>query len=361
MPNTISITAEADSVGAIERELAELIRRSTGSSEGAPIIRARTWNLIARGDSRHQRDHAVEVLGCVAETQPSRAIILSSEKEDVAPPHLAARLATKCQRVGEKLVCYEQISIDTYGAAGRHVAGVVEPLLVSHLPTCLWWVGDPDFSHETFRQLSGVSDRVIVDSQCFDDLGSDLAGLLGLVTHGRIQVDDLNWQRILPWREILAQLFNGPEGAEHLPAISSVAVKTGGSHCMQCLLLLGWLASRLGWKVDDGEVRNTGMGTRRGHIVAVKIETGSEKDGDLACVELTSTITGGDGHFEVERQGEQVETRMYGASLPELCRTSRLIWPSEPDLLACGLALRGRDTVFEQTLTAAASLLPLIK
>jgi glucose-6-phosphate dehydrogenase assembly protein OpcA len=356
MASNILLEADADSLTGIEVGLSELSRRS-GVSAGKQMVRAKTVNLIVRG-TEDAESLALETLQRLSYTHPSRTIILASN-DQLDTPGLRARIASECHPTADRVLCYERLSIETSERAAEHLVGIVRPLLVSHIPTCLWWIGDPGFSDDAFCQLAGISDRVIVDSQAFTKIDTDLKDLLDLVQGREVVVIDLNWQRLIAWREIIAQCFAGDDGLRHLNSLSSVTVRCSGQHPMQALLGLGWVASRLGWQVSPLGVQSPAIGTCTRQDIALTLESGDGTEGDLDHVTLITRGHSGEGRIDVARNGEQVVTTMRGGDLPELCRTTRYNWPSQADLLDVALGIRQHDEVFEKTIEAASQIVPL--
>lgn len=347
--------ASAEGVAGIEQSLTDLSRR-TAASSGRPVVRVKTVNLVVCGSEPIEAD-TLDALEALEVIHPSRTLILSPGVH-VDAPRVRARVATECHPTEERILCYERIFIETSDRAADHLIGVVRPLLVSHIPTCLWWVGDPGFSDDTFRQLARITDRVIVDSQRFTRIETDLKDLLDLVSSCATVVIDLNWQRLTPWREIVAQCFAGDAGAIHLNALTSVSMHSG-AHPMQGLLGLGWLASRLDWRVGQGSVLGRPVDGHRSPEVALRLETGQGSDGDLDLIALTTSVAGQEGHIEVARNQEQMVTRMRGAGLPDLCRTTRCQWPSNSELLHVALATQDSDDIFAKSVEAASRIAPM--
>ena len=119
------------------------------------------------------------------------------------------------------------------------------------------WVDEPPFGAPVFEQLLGVADRLIVDTMCFDDPTFSLTRLAALIRANadRVAVSDLNWARLTPWQENLAQLFDSIDTLPYLERLERVSVRyarlpeTGRVDPEQAFLLVGWLLSRLGWKM----------------------------------------------------------------------------------------------------------------
>lgn len=350
---SVALHAHASSVIQIERELAQLWTQSSMAG-GQPLIRARTLNLVVCTHAPEERDRIAGMLSALAQSHPSRSIIFCVDRD--GPAGIDAEIATDCHRISDHLLCYEQITLNVAGPASAHLTAIVEPLLVSHLPTYVWWMDDPPLSDDAFQDVLAIADRVILDSLQFAAPEPGLVALDTLIRRGIVVVNDLNWQRITPWREIVAQFFNGEAGLTHLAALDSVAICCGQGNRAQAFLLLGWLVSRLGWQIQAGGVRTVDTATRPGHPVTLTVDTGSGKRGAILRIELHSTVTGGEAHFEVERHDDQMVTTMGGTDMPELCRTTLLQWPEESELLQSEFSVRTHDGVFEAAIHAASRL-----
>ena len=81
-----------------------------------------------------------------------------------------------------------------------------------------------------------------------------MAGLATVVSDG-VSVTDVGWLRLNLWRELLAGLFDHPLLTPELDHIRSVRVDvarpTNTLRISKAAFYLGWLASRLGWEVDE--------------------------------------------------------------------------------------------------------------
>jgi hypothetical protein len=88
-------------------------------------------------------------------------------------------------------------------------------------------------------------------------------------------VVDLAWLRSTPWRERLAASFDPPQWRPALGRISAVTVQHRADSTAAALLLVGWLASRLGWRTHallPREGRLIGKARGRRQEVAVGLE-----------------------------------------------------------------------------------------
>jgi glucose-6-phosphate dehydrogenase assembly protein OpcA len=234
------------------------------------------------------------------------------------------------------------------------------------VPAMLWWPQGEPFADPRFVKVSRLVDRMIVDSATFVDPEGGLrrmAGLLGTTT----AISDLSWSRITPWRELSAQFFDVPAIAPRLVEIDRVAVEyearpgeaAGRS---QALLLIGWLASRLGWRPAGGleprdEIATLRMLKQDGGEVLVELRPAEPKEDALDLL-ASLTLACLQARFVVTRaeEADSALTRAEVEGMPPLQRTVRLESLDEADLIANELRLLGRDRTFESALRIAAEL-----
>lgn len=177
---------------------------------------------------------ARRTLAGLDELHPSRTILLFPDprRRDAIDVNVTLR----CFQIpgSSRQVCSEVIELSLGGKRARAPASIVQPLLISDLPTFCRWRGLPPWGKPELAQLVDVCDRLVVDS-------SEWRGLPGayveLAKHfDRIAVSDIAWGRSLGWRGRLASLWPDVKRAETLSVTGPKA---------DALLLAGWLRSRL--------------------------------------------------------------------------------------------------------------------
>lgn len=353
-------------VRAIERELSQLWQRIAEGEDGEPghaVTRTCALNLIVVTRGGRVAERATATLAKLTARHPNRAIVISAapgSQKDVLDAW--AQLHCLMPAPGRPQVCGEQISIEAHGPAVDRVPGTILPLLVADVPVMLWWpLGEP-FDDPRFTRFADLVDRAIVDSSTFDAPEAGLARMAGWLA-SETRISDLSWSRLTPWRELTAQFFDAPAQAAHLAEIRRVTVhyeaRPGQSpDPSQALLLVGWLASRLGWRAttehDAGTIR---LMDRTGSEVLVELRQAEPKDDALdrlAALELDCAR----GRFSVARDDEPdcAVARAEIAGRPPLVRRVRLERLDEAGLLAEELRLLGRDQTFEEALRFAASV-----
>ncbi len=362
-------------VGKLEAELSALWRTAGGDpvAESA-VTRARAFTLLIFVESE---DAAREVSNLVAEVtrqNPCRTIIMTVEPQ-ASPAGLKAWVSAHCHLPigGEKQVCSEQVTLQARGDNGRELVSVVVPLLVSGLPVHLWWRAGSFSPPSYFDQVLRATNHVIVDSARFPPVGTHLQDLANWIRvfAGRTRVTDLNWSRITPWRELLAQCFDSPNSRPYLERISTVRIEYEMESARlltqraQGLLLMGWLASRLGWEFVRSEVRGRGQprsfhfksGSRPLLVDRVLKQVEGCGAGVCFSIELTSEKPNS-ARFLLTRgiDGRAVHTLAEIPGLPPLRRTARLEVLQEVESLNDELMLTARDHVFEETLNLLAQM-----
>ena len=252
-------------VADLEAELSALWRSAAEDPAAKNVVtRACTLTLLIYVESDEAAEEVNNLVAEVTRQNPCRAIIMMLEPE-ASPSGLEAWVSAHCHLpvAGEKQVCSEQITIRARGEAGQGLASVVLPLTVSGLPIFLWWRAG-DFSPPPyFDQILRLTQHVIVDTARFSPSGTHLQDLAAWLHKfsGRIQLTDLNWSRITPWRELIAQCFDSPDRRPYLDRLSEVRIEYEQDSARlvtqraQALLLTGWLASRLGWEFLMSERR----------------------------------------------------------------------------------------------------------
>ncbi|MBI2886050.1 MAG: glucose-6-phosphate dehydrogenase assembly protein OpcA [Chloroflexi bacterium] len=380
---TLSRHLPSTDVEGVARQLAAVMREISTSPDQQPqeahaLARASVLNLVVYTQDLDAAQRGAETIGALAGLHPSRSLVVVAEP--AAPqPDLEATVTVRCQLhpSGGELLCQEEALLTARGAVAQHLGSVAVPLLIPDLPVYLWWVGPPPPQEE---ELLWVCHRLIVDSALFPDPLAQLGELhrLTAVLASRqraIAFSDFTWARLTPWRELIAQFFDGPETLPYLATLRQVriecAVDPGGTALTaQPLLLASWLAARLGWRprgiealADAREHLLTfDCGERQAEVrVAPRMRIGETgASGEVRAVELVAGEGDREGRFTVARtpDGEHATTRARLAGAWEVTRTVPMERASLVDLLRGELAILRHDRVFEQSLAVTARLLP---
>lgn len=356
-------------VRAIERELNELWKQANEPGDGDKhhsATRTRVLNLIVvtRGDAA--AEHATATVAKLTLRHPHRAIVVNANGHAEAD-QLEAWVQAHCQlpQPGRPRVCGEQITIEAHGPALDRVPNTILPLLVPDVPVMLWWMRGAPFDDPRFAKFGDIVDRVIVDSATFDAPETTLARMAAQLASGT-RVSDLAWSRLTPWRELTAQFFDAPAMVPHLAEITQVTVNyeamPDADDRSPALLLVAWLAARLGWHVAGtssrrGSITTLALARADGAEVIVKLRPAKPKDDALDRL-AALTLETPRARFSVarDRAPHCAVARAEVEGMPPLTRKVHLEQLGEAELLSAELQLLGQDQTFADVLRVAAAL-----
>jgi glucose-6-phosphate dehydrogenase assembly protein OpcA len=342
------------SVSEIEHELGKL----RANEDGTLALRSSVLNLIVVTDEASAPDVARSVSD-LAGRYPARAIVLISDPE--GERNVDAHLSAFCNvRGGGAQVCAEQVTIHAEGPPANHLESLAGPLLIPDLPVFLWYPGAFSPHSPEFAAMADLADRVIVDSAAREDREDSLREMAALIDRENMPaVGDLQWVGLSPWRSLLADAFAAPERLGDLEKIGSAEVLYAPGGESRALLLLGWLASALGWRPRDlsrdGGHRRVRFDGPGGEVVAHL--SPDSPDARLRRVRLRSA----DHSYQVSRHRDRREVKttvMRGEGLVAE-RTVHLGRFDLGVLVGEELQFRGCDEVYEAALRAAVEVLDL--
>jgi len=181
------------------------------------------WAAVAR-----------RTLAGLEELHPSRTILLFPQPGKADAIDVDVELRCFTIPGSRREVCSEVIKL-RLGGARSHVPGsIVQPLLITDLPTFCRWRGLPPWGKPELEQLVDICDRLVVDSSEWRGLPGAYSQLSKLFD--RVAVSDIAWGRSVGWRGRLAALWPEVKAAKALSVTGPKA---------DALLLAGWLRSRL--------------------------------------------------------------------------------------------------------------------
>jgi glucose-6-phosphate dehydrogenase assembly protein OpcA len=152
-------------------------------------------------------------------------------------------------------VMHEHVEMDIGLEHLRALKTVIDPVLLSELPTLLW---SPHGHEDAVSSVLDMIDVMLLDSDDAAELTDGLARAEELLPTA--YVVDLAWLRTTPWRERLAASFDLPSRRRVLSEVASITVRHKPSSASSALLLAGWLASRLRWGTAAlGSKNGTGL------------------------------------------------------------------------------------------------------
>jgi glucose-6-phosphate dehydrogenase assembly protein OpcA len=304
---------------------------------------------------------------------------------------------------------FEQVTVLLSGAAIQSATTIIQPLLKPDLPIYLWWVNDLPSDTSIFQRLINVSNRAIVDSSEFSLPEERMHTLSSLLQASpKCALSDLNWSRITPWRELVAQFFDVSEYRPYMVNIEKIEIEhavpsskhqsiaeKNSCNPIRALLLAAWLKTRLGWQLSEENPQHdhesgTGryfwhMTTRVPTSALVESlpagnslgEVGSETrgvidimigprvqaelpPGNICLIRLTSALDGKQAVFTIDR-GDDDEHVITSVDVPDNPYLERVVnvaaTHKETELLNDELEIMGHDHLYEQTLHEVSDLL----
>ncbi len=260
--------AQDTSPTAIEAALRALVTQARSQSES--YVPARSLNLVCIVSRDYSGEVANRLRG-VGRFAASRTVVCSVSPRRTTLDATATIAVPAQTTVGVHAPMRETVVLEMGTQHLRHLETIVDPLVVTDVPTVLW---SPHDHPEAIDALLGLAQVVLVDSGDEPEPGDAVARSRELMD--RSYVVDLAWLRSTPWRERVAATFDPPRLRGDLRLISSVVVRHHPDSAIAGLLFVGWLASRLGWAVsrlavDAAGSRTGGAHTRR-QDVAIRLQ-----------------------------------------------------------------------------------------
>jgi glucose-6-phosphate dehydrogenase assembly protein OpcA len=312
-------TASDTTPDAIEAALRELLRQRHAADEAtAP---ARVLNLIVVVD-RSWKGEVANRLERVGRYHASRTVLCAVEEGRTTLDAVAA--VGYDETAGSISVLREQVEIDM---GPQHLAAldtIVDPVIVSELPTMLWC---PHGHQEAVEALSGMIDVMLLDSDDPDDVVDGLGDAAKFLRSA--YVVDLAWLRTTPWRERLASSFDPPDRLAALGRLSAVRIRHRPGSNASALLLAGWLSSRLGWQPTtlspNGKVGLHGVAHAGDRDIEIMLEPRDQAAVGLAGVtvdcgnELSLSLDRAEGGLQAWERSDGTERswQVLGASRGE--------------------------------------------
>jgi glucose-6-phosphate dehydrogenase assembly protein OpcA len=274
-------------IGRIEKELGRLWE-NIGDKTRASLI-----NLAIYTEAAESVEPITEMIGQIASQHACRAILVYANRA-AASRSARAWINAHCHAADKREICSEQITFQLDGNSPSALSNVVFSHLDSDLPLCFWW--QANFHEPLDSRLWSWIDRLIFDSNSWDDPAAQFALVRKIAALGeqRTILCDLNWTRLLSLRSGLAHFFDNACALPYLQKIDRVEIIHAAHARVSALLLLGWLAHQLGWKLETVLGRHS---FRTPDHREIPFEL-TEKAG--ACIS-TCRLTAGDAEFQLER------------------------------------------------------------
>ncbi len=334
-------------IGRIDRELGRLWESSGDTKTRASLI-----NLVIYSEDPSSLAANTELLSTIACQHAFRAILI------LANPHATefgarAWISAHCHLAGKGEICSEQITFQLDGESADALPNIVFSHLDSDLPLCFW--SQAEFREPLDEQLWSWVDRLIFDSRSWMRPTEQFAltGRIGALSDPGTVLCDLNWTRLYSWRFALANLFDHSAALACISKISSVRISCGSGSKMTALLLLGWLASRIGWTLECQPERWR-FRDCEGLPISFEIAQGDQD-------ELTSVELAGEGfffHLRRDPGSEFFSARLHAPGIPDTEMKPVASRERLTDTLLAELSRGGRHPFYGHALAAIEPLLP---
>jgi hypothetical protein len=339
----------SDALNHLERSLSAI----WAPEEGAlPKARVCMGNLILLAGAAG-RDRAVELLDALRAAETSRTFLITIDPR-LPLWALDADVSARCQREGEQLLCSERIDLTLGAGAVGRTSSVVASLLMPEVPSTLVLLEPAP--PMLVAALTRSASRLVIDSE---SIGIEAAAGLARATDAHLA--DLAWMRLYPWRNKIAGAFDDPRVRPAVSALRRLAIVVTGSHPLPPVarLLVGWLASRLGWTLQDPSSAVDAQHQR----ILLDLQGRAAVDappGRLLSVEIGALL--GDAHMLLdlarEPHGSTLQVARTVEGLGASVEHVTLAEPSLPALLDRALDDATSDLALRQALQAATALLP---
>ncbi len=287
-------SAQGTTPGDIEAALRAMLKER--HTENASYVPARTLNLVCVVDKqwsgeianrlRHVgRSHAARTIVCAVEPRRRSIDAVATIASDVHP------------RPGEFALLRETVIVDVGEQHLAHIDTIVDPLVVTDLPTVVW---APHGHTQAVEALLSLAQVVLLDSVDEPDMRDGINRAMALLRDA--YVVDLAWLRSTPWRERVAATFDPPHLRPDLRTISAVTVRHHPESAVAGVLLMGWLASRLDWRLSPLMARDgTLVGSAHARRQDVRLTLEPANDLMVRGLAGVTLETASGRHFDLDR------------------------------------------------------------
>lgn len=216
------------------------------------------FNLIIYAHEVRRIPYFERILNNILEKFPCRVIFVEGEPE--VSGVLEVNVSSVDAQIGENLVACDHIGIRISDSELSSLPFLILPILVADLPVFLVWGRDPCDQDPVLSDLLRISNRLILDSECTQNLSQFSKKVLQWMQNSSLDIVDMNWAFISGWREVLAEVFAVEEKIQELEQLTNIQVVYNALQSPDCLHLRqqatyfqAWLASRLNWQFVEKE------------------------------------------------------------------------------------------------------------
>jgi glucose-6-phosphate dehydrogenase assembly protein OpcA len=285
-----------------------------------PRARACTMNLVVVAATPATATAWVPIVDEVILSIPARAIVVGLDPD--APNGLEASTSAVCgtSEGDGPAVCSERVTLTARGTVCERIASCIDTLCATDVPTTLVWLGRVHVEDPVFEPLARDAQRIVLDAAqgSVGSLASVVQWARSRPEWGRPGVADLTWTRLAPWQEMCARMFDEPRLRDLSANVTGVtlvqASPAGAPMGAEGALLLGWLATRLGWRAGAlaGKLRLQRRDGAHVHAALCGDPSGKAAPNALVAVRLEASAGGVRlrGAIEREKGGDAATWRL---------------------------------------------------
>jgi glucose-6-phosphate dehydrogenase assembly protein OpcA len=277
-----------------EKELRDLWTAAPSPGE-APKARACTMNLVVAAP-RSLVGEWVPIVDEVLLGIPARAIVVGLDPD--AEDDIEVAVSAVCTpSEGGTVVCSERVTLTVRGALCERLPSCVDALCSTDVPMTLVWLARVRVEDPAFAPLARWANRIVLEAS-----HGSLSSLAHVVEWARARpsgerpgVAELAWTRVGPWRELCARMFDDRRVRPLAAGITRVALvqadAPGAPLGPEGVLMLSWLATRLGWKASSLASKLRLLRPDGGHVL-VELRADAAPwapRGELLSVEIVAT------------------------------------------------------------------------
>jgi glucose-6-phosphate dehydrogenase assembly protein OpcA len=251
----VSVPRLGDTLDRVDAEL----RALTGPTAPGQTARARacTMNLVVVAATPERATGWLPVVDEVLQALPARAIVVGLDPDGTDGLEAATSAICTPAESGGSLVCSERVTLVARGSVCARLPSCVAALCSTDVPTNLVWLGHVHAADPAFEPLARDAARIVLDAS-----QGSLGSLASVVYWARARderdrpgVADLVWTRLAAWQELSARFFDEPRLrvlARHVTRVTlAQASPAGAALGPDATLMLGWLATSLGWRASS--------------------------------------------------------------------------------------------------------------
>lgn len=335
---------------------------------GQPPLRTNIMTLALMVRGEREARNARELLGQLATAVPSRVLLFI-----LSPPgeNLEARIWAHCavERDSQLHNCYDVVEITIPQDELAAVPNILEENKLPDLPLFIVWNTPYNLMSNEFGRIARRADRLVIDTQHFNsalEALNDYARFLRTIG-ARCAGTDLCWSRLLTWRELIAQAFDGPQVCQLLPYVQQIDISFDPSVECEALLLAGWFTSRLKWTPSNasrhGETMSLTARASNGRAVQITLDRVARSGIGLRAVRVFANSGSQATRATIRRQGtgdSRSSVTLETTGMPRQRKIVQHLEPTRHELLGSELMNFYHDRTFEEALSHASEFARLI-